>query len=76
MRIDFASDIHVLDRPIVPNEPHLRSVLGEFVAYYNVERPHRSLGLETPQATASPRTGPVGSRPVLGGLHHVYERVA
>ncbi|MDP8921366.1 MAG: transposase [Chloroflexota bacterium] len=58
------------------NERHLCSVLREFVAYYNADRPHRSLGLETPQPAGRPDVGPIRSRPVLGGLHHVYERVA
>ena len=65
-----------LDHLLVVNERHLRSVLREFVGYYNADRPHRSLGLETPQPVARPEAGPVRSRPVLGGLHHVYERAA
>ena len=65
-----------LDHLIVLNERHLRSVLREFVSYYNAARPHRSLGLETPQPAARPKVGPVRSHPVLGGLHHVYERAA
>jgi hypothetical protein len=54
-------------------------VLGEFAPYYNAERPHRSLQLETPVPTrrsVAPASRRIRSRPVLGGLHHVYERVA
>ncbi len=54
-------------------------VLREFVRYYNADRPHRSLALEPPQPAAQPGTGPVHARPILpilGGLHHVYERAA
>jgi len=51
-------------------------VLREFVAYYNSDRPHRTLGLQTPELRPRRTTGPIGSRPVLNGLHHVYERVA
>jgi transposase InsO family protein len=65
-----------LDSMIVVNEQHLRAVLTEFVRYYNLERPHRALVLETPTPLARARAGPVRSRPVLGGLHHVYERAA
>ena len=65
-----------LDHLIVLNEGHLGSVLREYVAYYNADRPHRSLGLEAPQPMAQPGNGPVHSRPILGGLHHVYERGA
>lgn len=66
-----------LDHVIVVNERHLLEVVGEFTAYYNSHRPHRSLGLETPLPTeVGNRDGPVVSRPVLGGLHHVYARAA
>ena len=65
-----------LDHLIVLNERHLRAVLREFVRYYNAERPHRSLGLQTPRPAARPDAGPVRSRAILGGLHHVYERAA
>jgi putative transposase len=65
-----------LDHLIILDEQHLRSVLTEFVAYYNMERPHRTLCLETPVPACRPVEGRVRSRPVLGGLHHVYERAA
>jgi len=65
-----------LDHLIVVDERHLRSVLAEFVQYYNAERSHRTLHLETPEPALRPVEGPVRSRPVLGGLHHVYERAA
>ena len=67
-----------LDHVLLLNERHLRSVLAEYVAYYNWDRPHRSLALEPPLLMGcSPATrGEVRSRPVLGGLHHVYQRAA
>jgi transposase InsO family protein len=67
-----------LDHVLLLNERHLRSVLAEYVAYYNTERPHRSLALEPPlPAARSPATlGEVRARAVLGGLHHGYQRVA
>ena len=40
-----------LDHLIVLNEPRLRVILREFVAYYNADRPHRTLQLETPVPT-------------------------
>ena len=61
---------------IILDEQHLRSVLTEFVQYYNLERPHRTLRLETPLPVLRAVEGSVRSRPVLGGLHHVYERAA
>jgi len=58
------------------DEQHLASVLKEFVSYYNQDRPHRTLGLQTPESRPRLPTGPIRSRPVLNGLHHVYERAA
>jgi putative transposase len=67
-----------LDHVLILNERHLETVLAEYVAYYNVERPHRSLALEPPlPASRSPvPTGAIRSRPVLGGTHHSYDRAA
>ncbi len=65
-----------VDHLIVVNERHLRAILAEFVAYYNRERPHRALRLQTPQSAPRAATGRIRGRPVLGGLHHVYERAA
>src|SRR5262249_54913802 len=65
-----------LDHMIVLDEQHLMAVLPEFLAYYNLERPHRTLGLQTPEPTLRPVTGAIRPRPVLNGLHHVYERAA
>ena len=39
-----------LDHVLVLNEQHLRLVLAEYVAYYNADRPHRSLALAPPLA--------------------------
>ena len=65
-----------LDHLIVRDEQHLASVLTEYVSYYNPERPHRTLCLQTPEVKLRPLTGPIRSRPILNGLHHVYEHAA
>jgi transposase InsO family protein len=65
-----------LDHVVVVNERHLRAILTEFVRFYNQERPHRTLNLETPVPVVRSTTGSVRARPVLSGLHHVYGRVA
>ena len=66
-----------VDHLIPLNERHLRRLLLEYVDYYNATRPHRTLDLETPEGprTAQP-DGVVIAKPVLGGLHHRYERRA
>jgi transposase InsO family protein len=64
------------DHIIVLNEAHPRAVPGECVRYHNAERPHRTLGLDTPVQRTRRTTGPVRASPVLGGLHDTYERAA
>jgi transposase InsO family protein len=62
-----------LDHLIPIRGHHQRRVLAEFVDYYNRDRPHRRLNLEPPKLRKD--DGSVSVRPVLAGLHHVYERV-
>src|SRR5215469_5961764 len=50
-----------LDHILPLSEGHVRSVLAEFVSYYNQDRPHRSLGLETPVPCRRPVHGGVVS---------------
>jgi transposase InsO family protein len=65
-----------LDSLVILDERHLRTVLTEFVWYYNHLRPHRTLALDTPVPGVRATTGSIRASPVLGGLHHVYERAA
>jgi transposase InsO family protein len=64
------------DHAVPLDEAHLRTVLSEDVAYYNSERPHRTLALQPPLPRAPTVSGPIRRRPVLGSLHHIYERAA
>ncbi len=69
-----------LDHLIIVNERHLRLVLRQYVAHYNHVRPHQALDLWAPD-DRRPRSPPgsegqVVGRPILGGLHHEYERLA
>ena len=59
----------------------LQAVVQEYVAHYNVHRPHRSLGLRAPDALAllpAARASPphIRRRDRLGGLLHEYEVAA
>ena len=65
-----------LDRLVILNERHLRAVLAEFVAYYNADRPHRGLALDTPRPAVRATAGRIRARAILGGLHHAYERAS
>ena len=69
-----------LDQVLIVNERHLQRVLDEYVAYFNAWRPHRGLGQRAPCGSALTAqfnpTGRIIGRPVLGGLHHVYQHAA
>ena len=70
-----------LDHVLVLGEAHLRRVLRAYMAYFNQDRPHQGLSQHIPDdAVASPvqagRAGIVRAFPVLGGLHHAYQRAA
>ena len=69
-----------LDHVLILGHRHLQQSVTEFIAYYNRWRPHRSLGQIAPCPHI--KESPVGSgkyliaKPVLGGLHHVYQWAA
>ncbi len=70
-----------LDHVLVLGEAHLRRVLREYVAYFNTARPHQGLQHGTPAGVARPvlrpeTRGQIQAVPVLGGLHHTYQRAA
>ena len=70
-----------LDHVIVLGEEHLERPLEEFVGeHYHRGQLHQSLDRKPPIPSARPipTSGPtkIISIPVVGGLHHRYERVA
>ena len=68
-----------LDHLLILGERHLRRTLSEYVTYFNRMRPHQGLGQRLPETLSAGtrhREGPVRAVPVLGGLHHTYERAA
>ena len=68
----------LLDHVMVLGERHLLRLLRQYVAYYNEDRPHMSLGRDAPIARAvqPPSGGRVVALPRVGGLHHRYSRAA
>ena len=64
------------DQVIPLGKRHLRRMLGEYFAYYNESRTHRSLGGNAPESRCVQVVGRVIAEPVLGGLHHRYSRAA
>jgi transposase InsO family protein len=67
-----------LDHTIIFNEKHLRRVLKEYFKYYHESRTHLGLEKDCPQSrpVELPEFGPIGTEPMVGGLHHRYFRRA
>ena len=67
-----------LDHVIVYNERSLCRHLKIFTEYYHWNRTHLALDKDTPESRPiqPPESGRIVSSPVLGGLHHRYERRA
>jgi putative transposase len=64
-----------LDYLLILNEAHLQRVLGEYIGYYNVARPHQGIGQQTPiPYQRSKDSGIIQSRKVLGGILNDYYR--
>jgi transposase InsO family protein len=66
-----------LDQTLIWGRRHLDCVLREYVRHYNAERPHRSLGLNTPvlrrrRHLSGRSPSNVRRRDRLGGLLHEY----
>ncbi len=70
-----------LDWTLVLGRRHLERVLRAYAAHYNEARPHRGLGLKTPEPRPDPPPRPadaarVRKHDVLGGLIHEYDLAA
>ena len=67
-----------LDHVLVPNESHLKSLLGSYFSYYNHCRTHRSLdgNAPCPREVEPAGRGQIVAVPQVGGLHHRYTRAA
>ena len=70
-----------LDHLIILNERHLHRVIKEYVAYFNMARPHQGISGQIPipstNSSSDPSSsGQVTAFPILGGLHHDYRRAA
>ena len=67
-----------LDHLIILNEQQLRRVIREYISYYNESRPHQGINQYRPNGTAPPIVSEAVCefevKPVIGGLHHIYER--
>jgi putative transposase len=69
-----------LDHLLILGERHLRQVLCDYTRYFNGARPHQGIQQTMPEPLPGTRVGhglgPIRAVPVLGGLHHDYQRAA
>jgi putative transposase len=67
-----------LDHVVVANETSLRRQIASYPDYHHAARCHLSLGKDFPDGTAvePPELGQIVAAPMVGGLHHRYERRA
>ena len=74
----------LLDRVLILGERHLRAVLAEYQAHYNMARPHQGIAQHVPDGepdgpratVTSVGTQQIRRKPVLGGLINEYSRAA
>ena len=67
-----------LDHMIVLGERHLKRILSSYVDYYRDARTHLSLAKDTPDGrpVQPAEKGRVVELKQVGGLHHLYTRMA
>lgn len=65
-----------LDHILFQDGRHVQRVVGEYIAYFNQERPHQGLRQHIPDRYdllgSKPTGGRIRTRMILGGLHHSY----
>ena len=67
-----------LDHVIIFNPKHLHKILNSYRDYYLNARTHLSLSKNSPipRKTESKSKGKIIAIPQVGGLHHLYKKVA
>ncbi len=69
-----------LDHLLILGDGQLYRVLKEYVAFFNLARPHQGIAQQIPErmgiAREEKHEGRILSFPVLNGLHHDYRRAA
>jgi putative transposase len=70
-----------LDHLLILNERQIHRALTAYVAYFNRARPHQGIRQQLPEPSTSHvplhlKGDKVCSIPILGGLHHDYQRIA
>jgi putative transposase len=66
----------LLDHFIMLSRNQLKTVLADYIHYYNTLRLHQGLGQQTPTGYSPEEKGEILKIPILSGLHHHYFRRA
>jgi len=66
-----------LDHVLLLGEQKLEDIARQYVLFFNKSRPHQGIGQRIPDAPSNDNhDGKIIVIPVLGGLHHDYQRAA
>lgn len=65
-----------LDYFLMLNRKQLKSILTEYINYYNTMRPHQGINQNIPKNYVPHKNGKIIKSPILSGLHHHYFREA
>jgi len=58
------------------NESHLRTILQNYIHYYNTQRTHLGIKKDSPEPRELQAEGKIDKVAVVNGLHHFYFRRA
>jgi hypothetical protein len=61
---------------IIISEDHLRSILNDYISYYNKYRTHLGINKDSPEGRPVQIAGKIEKIPAVNGLHHIYYRQA
>ena len=65
-----------LDHYVILSKNQLKTVLVDYIHYYNSLRQHQGLDQQTPTGYSPEEKGEILKIPILSGLHHHYFRKA
>jgi hypothetical protein len=65
-----------LDPVFIPNENHLKTILDDYVSYYNKYRPHLGINKDSPEGRPVQSEGEIYKVSAVNGLHNIYFRQA